>query len=122
MQDEALQDILLYARDIMQRKVPENVSYEYINGTKFRSARGAILKEDVVLPADLKRALDKNQIQNRHLPKHMITEILTIIATHSNQKVTFKVKLFRNNNNNELKCEDTFHFNITEKCYSLASA
>lgn len=120
MQDESLQDILWCARDIMKTRIPDNMSYEYIDGVKYISIRDAILREDVVIPKDLQRALFKKQIQNRHLPKCMITEILTITAIYSDKKVVFNVRLFRNTNN-EIECEDTFNFNISEESHSFVT-
>lgn len=74
--------------------------------------RGIILRKKIELPLDLKNALQKNQIELKHLPKKFIDQVLFVDIVDKSSEYTMNCVLHVYKCNGIMKCEDKFTYTI----------
>lgn len=80
--------ILECVRELLTSRVPTEDSYVYMNGTHIYSARQVGLRQEDMIPNDLKQALQKGQIEAKHLPKRFKYEYVEFVCYHNKVELT----------------------------------
>jgi len=85
--------ILDCVRELLIRPVPTEDSYIYMNGTNIYTYRQFGLRQEDIIPVDLKRALQKGQIEAKHLPTRFKYEYVEFVCYYNKVELTCWVNL-----------------------------